>query len=324
MITLTTASRLHFGLISLATPGNYWSDRAGKPVLPARRFGGVGLMIDRPGIRLGMAPASDWSADGPLAERVLGFVSRFRETARTPLPPQRFTIESTAPEHAGLGTGTQLGLAVARLLSTLEPGTPSTMDLARRVGRGLRSAIGLHGFDRGGFLVEGGQGREGVLAPLLTRHDFPDDWRFLLIRLPQPPGVHGERERAVFARLADDPARSALLCRLVLLGLLPALVERDLPSFAAALGEFNAVAGEPFVDSQGGLHASAANSELIAWLHAQGHAGVGQSSWGPVVFALVSDDDAANRLGQRVRQVFPTAAVEVVQACNAGAQLHDA
>src|SRR5262249_60613760 len=114
MIRVQPGSRLHFGLLSFPT-GDFWPNGTGRPTIPARRFGGVGLMVEDPGVRLKVHPAAQWSAEGPLAGRAVAFAHRFAET----LPPehivaQHLLIESWPPQHAGLGTGTQLGLAVAQ------------------------------------------------------------------------------------------------------------------------------------------------------------------------------------------------------------------
>ena len=109
MIRVRTPSRLHFGLLSLPT----------EDFAPARRcFGGVGLMIDNPGVDIRVEPADKFSATGPLAERALKFARTYCE--RTGITGAfRVYVESAAPEHMGLGTGTQLGLAVAWAIAHL-------------------------------------------------------------------------------------------------------------------------------------------------------------------------------------------------------------
>src|SRR5262249_32050066 len=120
MIRITTGSRLHFGLFHLPGEGvEYWPDRTGTPILPARRFGGVGLMIDEPGIQLTATPASEWSAVGPLGPRALAFARQYAESTEQATTPCRIVVHRIAPEHSGLGTGTQLGLAVARALAEI-------------------------------------------------------------------------------------------------------------------------------------------------------------------------------------------------------------
>src|SRR5204863_8056502 len=98
-------------------------------------------------------------------------------------------IQQAPAAHAGLGSGTQMGMAVAKILSILAGESEITAaELARRARRGLRSALGLHGFQQGGLLVEAGQRESSEISPLVARADFPLQWRFILAR---PLGVTG-------------------------------------------------------------------------------------------------------------------------------------
>jgi beta-ribofuranosylaminobenzene 5'-phosphate synthase len=284
MVRIQTSSRLHFGLLSLAPEGVFWSDHSGNPTVPARRFGGVGLMVERPGICLRGERAGAWSACGPLAERALSFARRFAESfsgTATAVPPCRLEVAATSPEHAGLGTGTQLGMAVGTCLANLVGLELSAAEIAHRVGRGERSALGVHGFERGGFLVEAGQLKPGTLGPLVSRCNVPHSWRVVLTRPAGLSGVHGERERATMARLTTGEAEAASLSRVVLLGMLPALEEGDIDAFGAALFEFNARAGAAFAEVQGGIYSSSVVADLVAFIRSRGVRAVGQSSWGP-------------------------------------------
>ena len=119
MIRVRAASRLHFGLFAPPPdegPSGSWPNALGQEVLPARRFGGVGLMVQLPGLEVTAEPAPAWAAEGPLAERALAFAQQFARALPQPRP-HRLVVTRCAPEHAGLGTGTQLGLAVARALA---------------------------------------------------------------------------------------------------------------------------------------------------------------------------------------------------------------
>ncbi len=323
MPRIHTASRLHFGLISLPAEGTVWTDRHDQAILPARRFGGVGLMIESPGLHIAAEPAAAWSAEGPLAGRALEIASRFasvlqEETPGLHIQPLRMAIESAPREHVGLGTGTQLALAVAQLLSLSLGRNFTPAELARRVGRGVRSALGVHGFELGGFLVEGGKRTDADLSPLVARMAFPEAWRVVLVLPRRLSGLHGARERSAFTSLAQPQSATEALCRLVLLGMLPALAEQDLPAFGEALFDFNARAGEIFAGAQGGTYASAAVAELIGFIRGQGVYGVGQSSWGPGVFA-VTDQERAAHLADRLRLMAEDADVQVSRACNHGA-----
>lgn len=325
MIRIVAPSRLHFGLLSFPGTGS-WADATGAERIPARRFGGVGLLVAAPGIRLTLQAASAWAAEGPLAERALDVARHF--VASLPdglLPPQRLVIEQAAPEHAGLGTGTQLGLAVARGLAAAAGWhDPDPAELARRIGRGERSAIGVHGFARGGFLVDGGKRDTTRVAPLLVRADFPAAWRVVLAIPGRDPGLHGGAEREAFGELrqrALPVATTDALCRLVLLGMLPALVEHDLHAFGEAVGDYNARVGEVFAPWQGGTYRSGLAADLIAFLRREGLTGVGQSSWGPTVFAVVADEERGQTVAQRLRERFTSADITVLctAACHRGA-----
>ncbi|HEV3120639.1 MAG TPA: beta-RFAP synthase, partial [Isosphaeraceae bacterium] len=228
-IRIQTASRLHFGLLA-------WKSGL------LREFGGIGLMIAAPGIALEARLAPAWQAEGPLAKRALQFAermaARLAQEGALALPPARIRILRAAPEHVGLGTGTQLGLAVARALLALggQPEPPIDM-LASLAERGLRSGIGLHGFVHGGLLVDGGKpvaGESGV-PPLLCRLEFPAEWGVLVVVPDAQAGLHGLSEVQAFAQLPPFPeALTDRLCRLVLLGILPAVADRALDDFGAS------------------------------------------------------------------------------------------
>jgi beta-RFAP synthase len=319
MTTIRTPSRLHFGLLGLADD-TLWPNRAGEPAIAGRAFGGVGLMVQEPGVQVRVAPAPAWAAVGPLAERALAFAQRYaaavcQQSPGFALSSQTIVVEHAPPEHTGLGTGTQLGLAVARALANAWGLDETPAILARRIGRGLRSALGVHGFEHGGFLVEGGKRVADDLSPLVARAPFPEAWRVVLVLPSQRTGLHGPTESEAFSRLAQHPLehrQTGALCRLVLLGLLPALLEADFGTFGEALYDFNARSGEMFVPVQGGIYATPAIAEIVAFVRRLGVKGVGQSSWGPTTFAVVENDDRAMDLARRLRQHFAMAQPEIL------------
>ena len=275
-------------------------------------------MIREPGISISVQPAENWSAEGPLAERALAYARQFSMSLSSPLR-FKLMVDACAPEHAGLGTGTQLGLAVARGLALACGLELDSVELARRVGRGKRSALGIHGFDRGGFLVEGGKGPHSTIAPLLAHLDFPEGWRIVLVLPRGEKGRCGLAEEQAFANVRGGATDT--LCRLVLLGMLPALVEVDLPAFGEALYEFNRRVGEAFAPIQGGIYAHARSQAIVDYVRGRKICGVGQSSWGPGLFAVVERDRAESlAAGVREHFGFSTDEVLVTRACNIGAE----
>lgn len=310
-LLIRTGGRLHFGLLG-------WGPHV------RRQFGGVGLMVEEPGLELAAEPSERFEAVGPLAGRVAGLFNRM---CTAPIRPIRVEIRRAPEEHTGLGVGTQISLAVARLaLAAAGPGTPSAEDLAKLSGRGRRSGVGLHGFLHGGLIVDGGHARSDDVPPMVSRLEFPDDWSVLIVRPPAAPvGRHGGDEVAAFADLPPMPERtSGRLCRLVLLDLLSAAASRDLASFGATLSEIQREVGSAFAPAQGGVYASRQSEAIVADLGRLGLVGAGQSSWGPSLYAFGSLDDEARRdvaAQLRDRHDLAPDAVRWTRARNRGAEL---
>ena len=137
-------ARLHFGVLDLR-------GRLG------RHFGGLGAAIPCPSLLLEAALAARLTAEGPDADRASEFARRFLAFHGLP-EAGRIVIHKAIPSHAGLGSGTQLGLAVARALAELHGLPAGPVELARAVARGKRSAIGTW-LAFGGVIVEGGRRR---------------------------------------------------------------------------------------------------------------------------------------------------------------------
>jgi beta-RFAP synthase len=107
-------------------------------------------------------------------------------------------------------------------------------------------------------------------------------------------GAHGDTEVRAFrslAKIAPDDRATEALCRLALLGMLPAILQLDLDSFGEAVYDFNRRAGEMFRSVQGGLYATPRVEQLVAAIRGFGIKSVGQSSWGPTVFAIALEQD---------------------------------
>jgi len=149
---------------------------------------------------------------------------------------------------------------------------------------------------------------EGV-SPLLAHVALPNEWRVVLFT---PPGVtnwHGHHERHAFASASGgDPETLRQLAERVIV---PAARRGDIDAFGDAVHEFNRKAGEPFAAAQGGAYASPEIAELIADVRRCGVRGVGQSSWGPTVFAVVGDGDTALSLVLRFKARVPAMVTRV-------------
>lgn len=287
-VTVTTGSRLHFG--PLAPAGS-----------SGGKFGGVGMMISAPGVIVTARSAEREGISGEDASRsrVAQLVSRIRETMGNAAAPCEIELRETIPSHSGLGSGTQLGLAVARALSELAGERDVPVEtLARRSGRGLRSAIGLHGFGRGGFLVDGGRAdQRHPFGTLVARYEVPSEWALVLASPGQSQGLSGADEQRAFAAQRPMPVElTGELCRIALMDWLPALVEADFARFSAATFEFGVRVGQFFSAAQGGVFAHQRMALLVEQLRARGVQGVAQTSWGPTIATLCASQNEAAEL----------------------------
>ncbi|MFO1005853.1 MAG: hypothetical protein U0929_07840 [Planctomycetaceae bacterium] len=330
VIEVQTGTRLHFGpLASGATHG--------------RCFGGIGMMVAEPAISFrvtahheehfaGCSAATTerirsiraaWESGsdrGPAAKSGQGWTSNL-------IPPLSWEFTSAPADHVGFGTGTQLSLAVASVLARFEGGSlPTTRELAQRSGRGLRSAIGLHGFAAGGFLVDAGKTGQGALGDLAIRLSIPEEWRVIIIRPRHAsPGLSGARERAAFEAL--PPMTSQLtdrLCRLTLMEILPAIQSGDCASFGAAVSEYGRLIGEYFSSVQGGVFSDPRVRDVVQSTPSIGRSLV-QSSWGPSVVTFAPSTSAAIALQQEWESTLIPAdwQIEVSPPLNHGAVIRE-
>ncbi|MEX2139731.1 MAG: hypothetical protein WD894_10750 [Pirellulales bacterium] len=291
-VVVTAPSRLHFGMFSFGQAS-------------VRQYGGVGAMIESPGVRVSFRPAEHFAIAGLHAERAGRFaeqiVAGLRQNGGLSSNEGELSgvleIQHAPREHIGLGLGTQLGLSIAAAICAAcgLPRAPAA-ELARLAGRGKRSAIGTHGFDRGGLLVEAGKRTADEISPLLARLDLPAAWRFLLIMPRRETGLAGTDEQQAFLRLPAVPLSTTdRLLREAMLHLLPAAAMGDFREFSASLYRFGHLAGTCFARQQGGPYADERTAGLVRQLRQMDIEGVGQTSWGPTVFALFQSEDEARR-----------------------------
>jgi beta-RFAP synthase len=270
-----------------------------------RRFGSLGLVIE--GFDTEVVIASSQrdalEADTPAAaaqlDRAAACVQRLRQHSGRSAP-LALRLRQVPPAHAGLGSGTQLALAVGRAFARWQGLDIATPTLATWLGRGRRSGIGIAGFDVGGLLLDGGPGADGAPAPLLARLPLPDAWRVVVVLDARTQGLSGAREVRAIATLPPfAQAQAAELCHQVLMRVLPGAADDDFTAFAAGINRVQELLGAHFAPAQGGsAWTSASVGRLLQWVreHAGHQAAVGQSSWGPTGFAIVPSAAVAQRM----------------------------
>ncbi len=315
-VTVNSSARLHMGFFDL---------HGGL----GRKFGSIGVSLVAPNIELTAAPfeklivTSEEAVPATAVERASKIAQQFIAKANINAG-LRLNIRQHIPEHTGLGSGTQLALAIGSAISRLYDLNLNTAQISALTGRGGRSGIGIAAFDHGGLLVDGGRTLESSIPPLLARYDFPEDWRILLIIDTNCPGIHGENELEAFKKLPEFSENlAAHLCRHVLMQAMPALVERDLTAFGKSIQVLQSHVGDYFAPAQGGRYASSKVASVLQHIERAGVACFGQSSWGPTGFAVFENLEDAEKCLQQLKLTFSDTSLGwlICSARNQGASI---
>jgi beta-ribofuranosylaminobenzene 5'-phosphate synthase len=308
-VTIKVPARLHLGFLDLNG-------------VSGRRFGSIGLPLSEPETVVRLSRAQETIVEGPESERAAAHLDALCRHLGI-RSHHRLVVEEAIPFHAGLGSGTQIALAVAAALRTLHQLPLDIGGDATRLARGGRSGIGIASFESGGVIIDAGKDDSGHPPPVIARFPFPETWRAILILDHDLDGLHGEDEMAAFRALPPFPESSVNeICRLVLMGVMPALVERDLAAFGSAISAIQSMVGSYFAPAQGGVFTSKRVARLADRLAKAGATGIGQSSWGPTGFAFAPSEEAAREMiAGAQRAAEPGAEIRIVSGRNAGADI---
>ncbi len=293
-----TPSRLHLGFI----------DPFGKI---GRIFGSVGVAIEKPGwvIEVKKSDFLRVEADSGEAVNKIKSVLERAEAFLNEKISLSVKVLSSIPFHKGLGAGTQLSLAISEAVLRLFGVSHREEDIVRLSGRGRRSGVGIMSYFKGGFNLDAGKKIGSYDPPLLLFHiDFPPNWLFLVVYPHIDLDIHGKLEDKKFELLKD--ANVFEISHLILMGLLPSLLEKDIESFGKYLTLIQRKVGEIFSLSQGGIFAHDICEKLISLMLEEGAYGAGQSSWGPVVYGLVEKGDLAEELKAVVEDFMKRSGIE--------------
>lgn len=307
-VNVKTYGRLHLGFFDLSGQAN-------------RRFGSVGVAIDAYQTALTLSAQPQHSPLDPWAFNILQRHLKLLEKDTL----VDLNIQQAIPRHSGLGSGTQMALAVGAGVNTLLDCTVDSAQIAAAHQRGARSGIGIATFDHGGLVVDGGRGPNTSVPPLLARHAFPEAWHFLLIVDQSRDGLHGSGEKNAFKQLPplSTVATHDIQHRLLMQGL-PALIEQDFQMFSEFVGALQSYNADYFAPAQGGAYASQSVARILEAFHQEGYRGLGQTSWGPTGFVLLPTKAEALQQQAKLSQQYATDAhlsFIVTAAVNAPAQI---
>ena len=317
----SSPARLHFGLLTVGNSLEY-------------RYGGAGLMIDGPNTVVEVQHADRLEVSGTSSEVALHTIEHWYSKNQTMLAtdfavhqlaelPLRIEVLETPPRHSGFGSGTQLAFSViTATMQCLGLPIPNAKELAVATGRGQRSAIGSHGFRRGGFLVDRGITGSQQLAPLDLRIDFPD-WPIVTIVPPGAQGVSGSNEKAAFKNLSPStPQHRQQMTELLKTTIVPALMTQNYDAFATGIFKYGHRSGRMFESIQGGPYNGPQIERAVNLVREFGVTATGQSSWGPCVFAVLPAKNQAEELVAFLNQRMPAATrIDTWAADNRGMRL---
>ena len=289
-ISVTAPARLHMGFIDLS--GSL-----------GRQFGSIGVALNEINTRLTLSKADQRRITGPFALRADRCLTQLCE-AMAVSDQVSINIEAAIPEHVGLGSGTQMALAIGTALNAYYGLGLTVRDIAAVMDRGLRSGIGIGVFEHGGLVVDGGRGEKTITPPVLVHLEVPADWRFILV-FDRGQGLHGDQEIAAFEALPPFPQQEAEhLCYQIMMQALPAIAEGNLQLFGQVISQLQSAVGKHFAPAQGGIYASKEVGKAMVWLTKQGAVGIGQTSWGPTGFCAVERADLAETIVQQAKMQF--------------------
>jgi beta-ribofuranosylaminobenzene 5'-phosphate synthase len=321
-VRVTTSGRIHFGFVNLSLAHD-------------RLYGGIGLSVCEPTTSV-IAEPIDNSCNPPTVRCSHPSAREYAARALNTLDLDSVSVsvESALPQHAGLGSGTQLALATLTAVANAYDQPPQPRENAPALGRGGRSGVGVGTFEIGGFVIDGGhptarfttdRPTDGswTVPPVMTHKQIPDNWRFLLLTPDVEPGRSGTEEeasmRSVVTQAAPDIADR--VSGTVMRQLLPAIANENAEQFGTAIETIGRLNGRWYTDEQGGVYRPPAG-ELVASLDASSSCyGAGQSSWGPTVYGItdIEHADAARRAGQHALDAADVdGTVRIVQGQNHG------
>ncbi|GKZ12818.1 beta-ribofuranosylaminobenzene 5'-phosphate synthase family protein [Haladaptatus sp. T7] len=283
MAQVTVGGRLHFGFQNLS-------------LAHERLYGGLGVALSSPTVSVEATPADEVRCDDPCAREYAS-----RATDLLSVPGADVRVHRTLPRHVGLGSGTQLALAVFAAVAHAYGDDPAVREHAPALDRAGRSGIGVSTFERGGFVVDAGHPTERFttarpargdwsVPPVVARHDVPDDWRFVLVLPDAEPGRSGDDEDASMRSVVEraDPTIAEDVSSILLRRLLPAIADGDPDRFGSAVAEIGRRNGAWYADEQGGVYRPPVGELVTAMESSPSVFGAGQSSWGPAVYGVTT------------------------------------
>jgi len=280
-ILVKTPSRLHLGFFDFHNMKG--------------RYGSVGVAIEKPNFIIEAKISGRVEITGSEKERALRYVNLFMKKFNLK-KNVKIRILKSIPEHTGLGSGTQLALAIGTAISKLSDLKISTEDIARIADRGKFSGVGIYAFIKGGFIIDS--------ESMGFYSNLPENWFWIVALLKNKKGLSGRKENAAFKNLPKVKEEKNFELLQIRDKIVKAVIAKDIISFGKAINELDKKNGEIFSKIQGSIYFSKDVENGINFLLDNGAYGAGQSSWGPGFYALVDGKKNAITIQNELKKFF--------------------
>jgi beta-ribofuranosylaminobenzene 5'-phosphate synthase len=292
---------------------------------PPYTYGSLGVAIDEPSVQLILSSSPDARtlAIDASTDEARKIVKRILDDLEVNLRG-RITIDGFLKHHVGLGTRTRLSLMLLEALKALNALEPDIFPYLRRLSIGKFSAVGIYTFMYGGLVVDSGvKDTFEEIPDLLFRFDFPRNWKIVLALPEGASGLTEIEERPAMTKPERHPDQEILYGSL--LSLIHSLKKKDFTLFTNSVEKIQQLTGKYFSKYQGDIYCCEVSKLLAEELKSLGAGGVGQSSWGPLVYGFVKDKTSADEAVKKLRIYMDEAGIKgrvwVTQVQNEGASI---
>lgn len=241
-----------------------------------------------------------------------------------------FKVKNAYTPHSGLGSGTQIALSTAKIITKIMGIEADAYKLAQIVGRGGTSGIGVSSFENGGLIIDGGHSLEekSTFSPsssssanppvLLANYEFPKDWKILIVLLNSDVCVNGNKEVNIFQKYCPIPKQEVCeLSHTIFMNIIPFLIEHNIQAFGRGI---DLIQNLGFKNIEVSLQ-SVKIKNLMNKLREIGAYGVGMSSFGPAVYSIY-DKNNKNIVDEIRDYVGLDGTVLTTKAQNSGYELY--
>lgn len=230
----------------------------------------------------------------------------------------KITVYQSIPRHIGLGSHTQLSLAILDgVCKEFNAPVPRSKEsFASIVNRGGTSGIGIASYFEGGVIVDGGhafgRGKEkdsfspssasrARPGPVLLRDDLPASWRVVCAIPALEAGASGQVEIDVFKSHCPVPLQQVqYLSHVVLMKLMPAIKTYDFDALCECINIFQDTG---FKKVEVDLRGVEFRQIMQSWRDA-GAPCVGMSSFGPTLYSLAPSAEKADDIKRQIDSIL--------------------